>query len=224
LQLLDAAIARAKLRDSSAKPFSDPGELNWTYNQRALALLHLGRVDEAINLMKLGAERPEGGNVNVSQQLNLAQIYEEEGRPAEAMAVIADGESWDLSPYGKMDFEGVRACAAAQLHDQAALRRSMAYVRAHVDDAPGWAIDASICIGDMDLAAKTMITELANPNQLASALLDLQEGSLAPSLSPIVRDRKTQLWALYQRPDVKTAADAVGHHVSSPFQMWGMGR
>jgi hypothetical protein len=224
LQLLDVAIARTKQNDGSAKAFSDPGQLNWTYNYRALALLHLGRVDEAIALMKLGAARPEDGLVNVSQQLNLAQIYEEEGRAAEAMTVIADGDTWDLSPYGKMDFQGVRTCAAAQLHDQAHMQQSLSYIRAHVDDAPGWAIDAFVCAGDPNSAAKIVISELADPYQRRGALADLQEGPLDPSLSSIVRARKLLMWALYQRPDVKAAADAVGHHVPSPLQVWGMGR
>jgi tetratricopeptide (TPR) repeat protein len=224
LAVLDAAIARATPKDGSSSPFSDMDQLNWTYNQRALTLVHLNRIDEAIALMKLGAVRPENGSVNVSQPLNLAQLYEEQGRPADAMAVIADGDSWDLSAYGRMDFQGVRACAATQLNDQVHVQQSLAYIRAHLDDAPGWAIDASICVGDLDSAAKIVIHELADPNQRSSALADLQEGPLDPSLSSTVRGRKTLLWALYKRPDVEAAANAVGHHAPSPFHVWGMGR
>ncbi len=224
LDILDSAIARAKEKDGSAASFSDPDQLNWTYNQRALALLHLGKVDEAIALMKLGAARPENGSLNVSQQLNLAQIYEEEGRPAEAMAVMTDGDTWDLSPYGKMDMQGVRVCAAAQLHDEAQVGRSLSYMRVHLDDAPGWSIDAFICAGDIDSAAKIVIDELADPVLRGSALSDLQDAPFGPNLSPVVRARKQLMQTLYQRPDVKAAAETVGHHLPSPFQAWGMGR
>jgi hypothetical protein len=81
LAMLDAAIAKAKPVDGSTAPFADMDELNWTYNQRALALRSLGRTDEAIGVMKAGAARPEDGHLNVSQQLNLAEIEEESGRP-----------------------------------------------------------------------------------------------------------------------------------------------
>jgi hypothetical protein len=219
---LDAAIAKAKPVDGSVAPFNDMDELNWTYNQRALALRSLGRIDEAIAEMKAGAARPENGELNVSQQLNLAEIEEEAGRPADAMAVIAGADGWFLSGFGKMDYEGVRACASAQLNDHADLDAALRYMQDHKSDAPGWYFKALVCAGDLRAAAKIAIELLHDPDSRASVLKSFQEQPTTATLSPPLRAYDHMVQQIYQLPDVKAAADAVGHHLTMPSYYWDM--
>jgi hypothetical protein len=222
LALLDAAIAKAKPVDSSAAPFADMEELNWTYNQRAFALRSLGRTDEAIAEMKAGAARPENGELNVSQQLNLAQIEEESGRPADAMAVIAGADSWFLSGFGKMDYEGVRACASVQLGDRANLEAALKYMQAHKSDAPGWYFKALACAGDVRAAGQVAIELLKDPHDRGSILKAFQVLPTTATLSPPLQAYDRMIQQIYQQPDVKAAADAVGHHLTLPSYYWDM--
>jgi len=220
LALTDAAIAKAKPTDGSASAYTDMGELNWTYDRRAYALRALGRTDEAIAQMKLGAARPENGDVNVSQQLNLAEIEQEFGRPAEAKAVLADVDPQHTSPYGRMTYEGVRTCASAQLGDQDSVRSALSYMQAHKSDALSAYLDALVCAGDVPTAAKVAIEMLKDPEERSGVLQAFQEEPTDPNVPAPMQAHDRLMQQVYQRPDVKAAADAVGRHLILPAYLW----
>src|SRR5258708_12052027 len=73
--------------------------LIWILNNRAIALGGLGRRDEELELLIRAARRPEHGDPNVSQAINLGQFYCDLGRPKDALFAILDVEK--TSPYGR---------------------------------------------------------------------------------------------------------------------------
>jgi len=220
LGMLDATLARLKQGAAASTPFTDPDQINWTYNQRAKALTALGRTDEALQQMAIGADKPENGGDNVSQRLNLAEMYESVGRPAEGLKIMAGADRWPLSPYGRSDFQGVKACANAELGDQAEVAKSIAYLEAHKADAPSWVIDALVCSNDLDGAAKHVIQELNDPALRVTVLASFREERVPATLPPVVKERIDRWAQLYQRPDVRAAIDKVGRRISVPFYSW----
>ena len=216
LNLADAVLARAKPKDGGKSDITDLSKLNWTYDNRSRALVALGRGDEAVTQLMLGARRPENGGLNVSQALNLAQLLEDQGRAAEALTQIAavDGEA--MSPYGRLDMEGVRVCALAETADQSALGVSLKFVRDHADDAPGWLQDAYICLGDLDNAARTLVTRLTDPKSRDDALFEIQDFAVPSGTPLLVRARARRLAAVRNRPEVRVAIDAFGRVESFP--------
>ncbi|MDR3513843.1 MAG: hypothetical protein P4L73_19570, partial [Caulobacteraceae bacterium] len=217
LALIDDAIKRARPADGAHSTFTDLDELNWAYDLRSRALLLLGRGDEALASMKAGAERTENGQSNVSQQLNLGELYVHLDRPAEALDAIKTVSPDKVSAYGRMDREGVRAEAFAQLHDRAGLAASLAYMKAHADEAPAWLIEVSIETGDTEGAAQTTIRMLADPIQRPQAL-ELVQDAIVPDTAPDYLKRFHQgIAALRERPDVKAAIDRVGRVMVVPL-------
>jgi len=220
LRMLDAALARSKQGATAPGAFTDTDQINWTYNQRAYTLLALGRIDEALRQMATGAGKPENGGDNVSQQLNLAQMYETVGRPMEAMKVIAGADHWILSAYGRSDYEGVKACASAELGDRAEVAKSIAYLAAHEADARTWLIDALVCANDLDGAAKYVIRELDDPVERIDVLGWFKQEPSPATVPPILKQRDDRITQLYQRPDVRAAIDKVGRRISVPYYSW----
>jgi tetratricopeptide (TPR) repeat protein len=220
LAVVDDAIARATPADGGKSPFSDMDQLIWTYNRKADILLYLGRGEEAIAAMKSGAARLELGANNVSQQLNLGQFYMLMGRPEEALTATDQVGEGNVSGYGRMDREGIRAQAYLQLHDMAKYRASLSYMTAHAEDAPFWLFDVLLASGDDDAAARQLIKLMKDPARQAGALDELQD-YVAPETTPEpIKMRAARLKALRERADVKAAvASAGGRILSLPFRV-----
>ena len=212
LKLLDDALARAQPPGGAKSVYADAADkLIWTMNLRAWALKHLGRYDEAIAQMRKAAERPEDGSVNVSQTINLGDELVEAGRPLEALKAVAGITPRSVSAYGLMAAEEVRGIAWFQLHDDAALAKSLALAKAHADDAPDALLDITLLTGDQDAAAALIIGRLADPARRADALVILQDWRLPPGATAFVRDQDRRLKAVRDRPDVQAAIAKVGH-------------
>lgn len=210
LAILDEALARTH---RGKPPFTDiDDKLNWAYNARADALLSLNRIDEGIAQYVEAAHSSEYGNTNVSQTINLADMYFTLGRPKEALATLANFKG-KASPYGQMAFEEARACSYGQLHDTANLASSMAYLRAHSADAPGVMIDALMCAGDIEGAANAIVSQLNDPDQRSATLLRLQifaDPRHPATKSDFERTMEAGLDALRARADVQAAVAKVG--------------
>jgi tetratricopeptide (TPR) repeat protein len=217
LPLLDAAITRARPADRSKSPFKDTDELNWTFNARAGALFTLGRSDEAITQMQAGARRPENGDVNVSQQLNLGEYYERLGRAKEAIETVRDVGPENVSNYGAMDAEGVRACAYTQLNDGAKLEASLKYMTAHAAVAPGWVVTAMLCANNLSAAAEQVVAQLKDPMTREATLMMLQDAVVPAGTPAPVREQHRRLLAVRDRPEVRQAIDAVGRIKAYPL-------
>jgi len=110
---------------------------------------------------------------NVSQLINLAQLYTDLDRPKEALEAI--GRITEKpSPFGAMQLERVRLEAASQLGDSVQVARSMQYLKEHRADAPDAYDDSLIDVNRLDLAAKSLIAQLRDEDQRATVLARIQ--------------------------------------------------
>jgi hypothetical protein len=191
-------------------------QLNWIYDVRSRALMVLGRGADAIESMNAGAQRPEGGGANISQQLNLAWAYVTLDRPSEALKVVSEAAP-NLNGYASMVREGVRVGAYAQLHDQAGLNKAIGYMKAHAADSPKGLIAALLTAGDMDAAARETIVQLRDALQRTEMLALLQDGLIPETAPDIIKQRQHLYVALRKRPDVKAAIDEVGRIETIPL-------
>jgi hypothetical protein len=167
--------------------------------------------------MTAGAQRPERGDSNFSQKINLAGYYVMLGRPSEALKVI--NEVPNLITYGGMAREEIRAYAYAQLHDLGGLNRSVGYMKTHAADAPQLLIGTLIEAGEMDEAAREVIKQLGDRLQRTRVLTALQD-DLIPETAPDFTKRHHRLVvALRQRADVKAAIDKVGRIETIPYSL-----
>jgi beta-barrel assembly-enhancing protease len=206
LTLTDAATQRAS--DRSGKPAYDDAEnLIWILNNRAIALGGLGRRDEELELLIRAARRPEHGNPNVSQAINLGDFYCELGRPKDALFAIIDVQ--DTSPYGRLQLESVRLCSALQLGDREAAATALDYIKEHQFDSPRTYQAALILAEDLDGAALLLIQRLKSGSLRSDALTEVQNYNDPQDLSWPAKwaDR---LRALLTRDDVRQAINKVG--------------
>jgi hypothetical protein len=216
--ILEVAMSKA----AAGTQFKDKDDqLNWIFDQHARVLLALGRSDDGIAAMKAGIRTGEDGNANVSQIINLADTYYALGRPKEALVVLAQLDSKFTSPYGAMSAEEARACSYAQLGDKENLGKSLTFIREHAAAAPGVALQALICSGDMEEAAKLAVKFLSDPDKRDSILERLHHHKLPPSASPLMI-RLDQRWkALGEREDVRQAVASFGRILNLPvLALW----
>lgn len=179
----------------------------WILDQRAQALAKLGEWDEAVRQREKAARRPEHGGMNVSQVINLADLYNALGRANDAREAI--GEIGQMSPYGRMQLEMVRLRAATTLGDEKAAADSLTFLREHRDEAIGTWQEALLCSGDIEGAAKLLVERLQQDGRRSSALLSVQnwaEAAMTPQLK-----KRSELWkSLIARPEVQAAIQKVG--------------
>lgn len=216
LAMLDKAIAESHLTEGKSQPFSDyADQINWTENNRAIALRNLGRIDESLEQLAKAATKSENGSPNVSQSINLAEAYNAAGRPKDALEAV--GDIGTPSPYGRMALEYARACAHAQLHDDAGLGKSFEYIKAHVADAPAVYTDASICANDLDGAARAYIAAIEDPLQRTTALYYFQNFVRPTQREPMAAENYRRLLLVRDRADVRAVIEKYGRIVSLPF-------
>ncbi|HTQ13275.1 MAG TPA: hypothetical protein VMH86_05305 [Rhizomicrobium sp.] len=212
LAMMDDALARTA-RDHA---YADQDEQrNWALDTRAVALYRLGRFDDSVAARVKAAAMKEDGGVNVSQAINLANLYNDLARPADALAALAT--LGPMSGYGRMQAELERVCADAQLKDADGLAQSLGYMRAHLDDAPNSAIQAELCAGNQDKAAALLIAQLADPVRRGDALVPLQDWAPMPE-GPHDKAMDAAWDALKARPDVRAAVARVGRIESWPIK------
>lgn len=207
LSISDAVVTRAEKREGP-KAYSDFSErYNWILDYRSRAFKRQGQWDKAIATEVLAARVPEQGGINVSQSINLGELYAELDQPDNATnAIIQLG---DVSPFGQMQMEGVKLCAAEDRHDERAASAAMAYLRQHrEEDLATWE-DALLLRGQLDEAAALLIERLQNPEWRTDALVDMQHYAdvVRTPMEKIIYDRWNSIAA---RPDVQAAVQKVG--------------
>ncbi|MGH7023675.1 MAG: hypothetical protein ACREEB_08805 [Caulobacteraceae bacterium] len=212
LAFLDDVAAKAA--PDSGEPLSNTDSLIWVLNERADALTLLGRDDEALTTLAKAASRPEHGEPNTSQILNLGEKYADLGRPREALDSIKDVGS--MSGYGRMTLEHIRACSFAQLGDAADLKASLKYLREHDGDAPKLLFEALLCANDQDAASGYLIKELANPQTRQQFLVRMQDFASVRE-APFAAEVSRRRLAVRARPEVRAAILAVGHIDAYPI-------
>lgn len=222
LQVLDAALVRAASPRADGARFENQDEwLNWAHDYRALALFELGRTDDAIASLRRAARQPESGGVNVSQTINLAEMLLRAGRPQEALAQLVDLDQEDLSPYGWMNANYVRACASHELGDSAQANLIAASMRARASDSRRVMRFMELCVGDQARAAEIYIAALEDPLDRGRALWDAQRFE-RPVLTPFGERMVAAFDRMIERPDVRDAIDRHGRMIVVPLRNTGL--
>jgi hypothetical protein len=223
-QRYDAALAAADsiLQDIRStnfpeKLYEDLGdEQSGFLNLRALALLRVGRFEEALAQLTAASQLHEKYSGNVDQLINLGGFYCSLERPNDALSSLRS-LSAGTSPFGAMQLELVRLDAYAQLKDARQMARSLEYLRAHRADAPAAYGDALLVVNQQDRAAADLVGRLLDPELRQEALLGVQDFAPAPG-TPRDRELDARGRALLTRPEVRAAIDKVGRVASYPLE------
>jgi tetratricopeptide (TPR) repeat protein len=192
-----------------AKLYTDYDEnYNWLLDERSDLLQRVGRWDEAVAQLSAASNVFENHMGNVSQLINLAQLYTDLDRPKEALEAI--GRITEKpSPFGAMQLERVRLEAASQLGDSVQVARSMQYLKEHRADAPDAYDDSLIDVNRLDLAAKSLIAQLRDEDQRATVLARIQTYD-SPLETPRVAEFYAHWRTVFAREDVRAAIQQVG--------------
>ncbi|HEX3848378.1 MAG TPA: hypothetical protein VHV81_13435 [Steroidobacteraceae bacterium] len=207
---LDSLLAEIRSSDHPQERYADFGaQYAWVLNERARALEHLGRYDEAVTQLTEATGSPEDGQKNVSQMINLAHLYCRLGRPQEALDTIRRLEATP-SDYGLMEEELVRLRAAVELGDSAQTDRSLDYMNRHHADAEIVYSYALVIANHLDEAAEAIKRVLRDPDLRDSELLDLQHYGSKPQTPAAQREIEARIRSVNERPDVRAEIDKVG--------------
>jgi len=211
VERLDRVVALVQGRDGSALYKDFDAQYPWIIDQRAEALARLGQWDEAVRQREKAARRPEHGGMNVSQVINLAELYNQLGRANDAREAIE--EIGPVSSYGRMQVEMVRLQAAVTMDDRKAADTALDYLRSHREDAIGTLQYALIIDNDIEAAAHLIIERLGRDDWRSDALLSAQNW-LEPARTPILAEQAERWKRLFARADVRAAVDKVGRRES----------
>lgn len=209
LAAADSVLAETRSTNFPEKLYEDYLEMNnWFLNGRATALERVGRWDEAVAQLTAASLLPEHNTGNVSQLINLGELYCDLGRPNEALAAIGRQVA-ATSSWGAMEKEEVRFDAAVQIGDTKQAERSLQFLHDHREDAMRVYEDALIVANHLDEAAKVLIDRLLDPDQRLAALASVQSYAQAPS-TPRIEDLRTRRRAMIARREVQAAIQKVG--------------
>lgn len=199
-------------------PQPDNDQLIWAMDLRSRLLLQSGRYDEAVTELRRASRRPENGGPNVSQAINLGWLYVKLDRPEEALDAVDDLSDGDLSDFGRMQYEQVRACAFHALGRQAEAKASAAFVQARSEHDPAAPAVVAACMGDEAAVARDLIARLDDPESRLSALSLAQ--TWMPTPHPTPRDLRLRAFgeAVLARADVRAAIDRHGRVQSWPMR------
>ena len=216
LQRLDAVIARITGSANHAGYSDYQRRYIWVLDMRSRALQGLGRWDEAVAQLIEASHLPENRGDNVSQVINLAGLYNEIGRPREALAALAALGERNQSPYGQMQVANESLGAAVQLGDTAAIERHLGFLKEHQSDSPR-TYQVGLLIADRpDESAALLVSRLINPDQRDAALADVQDYAHgAQTARDLELLRRWQ--SILQRTDVLAAIRKAGTIGSYPI-------
>lgn len=207
LSISDTVLAHARHGDGP-KTYTDFDEkYAWVLDNRSRAFKRQGRWDDAVRVEVLAARRPEHGGMNVSQLINLGELYADLDLPDKAADTIV--ELGNMSPFGRMQLESVKLRIAAGKNDAAAIAASMSYLREHRADAIATWEDALLFREKLDEAASLLIERLQKPAWRSAALVDMQHYAdvIETPTEKLIHDRWNTVTA---RPDVQAAMQKVG--------------
>jgi len=207
LSLTDVVMKNVKAAGSQPAYDDINDNLIWILNNRAIALGGLGRRDEELELLIRAARRPEHGDPNVSQAINLGQFYCDLGRPKDALFAILDVEK--TSPYGRSQVETVHLCAALQQGDKDAAASALNYLKDHQADSQRTYQSALVLVEDYDGAAALLIERLNDLSMRADALTEVQNYMDPADLSWPVKSRE-RFRVVINRDDVQKTIHKVG--------------
>jgi beta-barrel assembly-enhancing protease len=214
----DAELLELRSTNYPEKLYDDYfAQYNWLLNERATALRRLGRWDEAVEQLAAASKALENHAANVSQAINLSNLYCALGRPKEALAAIDYLGS--VSAYGAMQLEAARLEAAVQLNDQKQVNHSLAFLRTHAEDAPITYLEELIVTNQLDDAADLMKAQLQDPRRRQEVLLRLQDFASYPEPEWTLKNQ-ARWHEVVARKSVQAAINKVGrvesYHLEEP--------
>ncbi|MES2753233.1 MAG: hypothetical protein V4659_01065 [Pseudomonadota bacterium] len=193
---------RAKLDGNT---FSDiAANRAWWWDSLARSQLMLGRRDDGLRSLRIGATATVDGTVDVSLLINLMDALVQHGRAQDALNAEQTIGLGPVSDFGAMQFRRARACAYAALGRDAEAATDLAYLKARQTEDPDALGDVLACTGDMAGAAANLIDRLGDP-ALRNVVL-LRASKYAPgsdTVKPGLADRNFDL--LIARTDVRAA-------------------
>ena len=207
LDISEAWITRLALTTGDASPIQGINSQVWIANTRATALRRLNRTEEAVAQLRAASKKQENGHSNVSQILNLGELYVSLGRSDDALASVK--EVGDMSGYGQMVLKSITHKAFRQKGDLDNAESSLSYIRQQRKDAPIILVEALVEANKMDEAAKNLIEMLDSPDDRDVALLWLQIFLEPPSLPGTIQWNARRK-VLRSREDVSKAVNKVG--------------
>jgi beta-barrel assembly-enhancing protease len=209
LAAADRVLAEIRSIKDPKQWYEDFGEWYvWILDSRSRALRRLGRWDEGLDQLAAASWVLDESGENVSQVINLGELYCNLGQPKEALgSLVRLGVK--ISPYGLMQEASVRLDAAVQLGDSELTEQWFAFIRDHRADAPRTYQTALLLLDRQDAAAGWLIERLEDRDQRAETLLSIQEFA-TPLRTPRQAELASRRRALFARPDVQAAIQKVG--------------
>lgn len=209
LALADSVLAEVQSNSNPKQWYEEyDRQYVWILDNRSRDLIRLGRRDEAVAQLTAASLIEEESGGNVSQVINLGDLYCELMRPTDALDAL-NRLGVHISPYGRMQAESVRLTAAVQLGDVEQTAKSLSYITEHRADAPLTYQYALLMTHDDDAPAKWLIERLKDKDQRMAALLSIQEYALPPQM-PQETAVSARQRAMIARPDVQAAIKQVG--------------
>lgn len=214
LAITDSIITQVKSTNYPARLYDDYAEnYVWVLDFRSNALAGLGNWDEAVVQADAAAHTTEP---NISQYLNLGDLYCDLGRPADALSAVGKITATP-SPLGVSRLELVKLRAAVQTGDTHLTASSLDYLNVHRADSLSNYQIALIVVNQPDQGARLLITRLRTPESRQDALQSVQMYAPDSSL-PIWQEVSARWRALIARPAVQAAITAVGRIEAYPLQ------
>jgi hypothetical protein len=220
LALADGLVAEIRLQADPRQWYDDFDERYvWILDTRSRLLQRLGRWDDGIDQLAAASYVPESDGKNVSQVINLAELYCDLGKPTDGLnTLVRLGSS--ISAYGRMQEVAVRLNAAIQLSNAAETEKWFGYIKEHRRDAPRTYEDALLRMDDLDGASKWLIERLEDKDMRSSALLAIQDYAVPRETARQTELRKRRR-AMMANEDVQAEIQKVGRVESYKFEALG---
>ena len=209
LAVADTTLQKPQIQGSRGEDYR-----NWIEDRKAYVLMDMGRFDEAVTVERTAAGKPEYATKNVSQAINLAGMLDGAGRPAEALASLA--EVGKASDYGLMWASAERVCANAALGRREALKRDLQFTSEHEKDNRGARLKAALCVDDAPAATQVVVDWLGDPEDRTTILVDLSVSRRAavPTFDRVIQARFDKVRG---SEEVRRAVAEVGRTADLPL-------
>lgn len=214
LAVVDRALELAPPGAPSDLPEAD--QVNWTLDTRGRVLWAQGRHEEALAVQRQAAALSEDGGANVSQVINLGWLLYLAGEPAEALAALEPLAPEGLSPFGMMQADQVRACAAHALGEAERAGEVLADMAERRRDAPDAYFETLGCVGGLDAAEAFLLERLEDPEMRGQALAGFHSYVPRPGPTPVEQSLAEALAEVRARPQAAAAAARHGRAFQVP--------
>ena len=209
LAAADGLVAEIRLHAEPKQWYDDfDDQYVWILDTRSRLLRRLGRWDEGVDQLAAASWVPEWEGKNVSQVINLGELYCDLGNPKDGLGTLVR-LGLEMSSYGHMQEADVRLDAAIQLGDAAEKEKWLGFIKEHRLDAPRTYEDALLRMNDLDTAARWLIERLEDKDLRSAALLTVQEYAVPRETArqAELRKRRREMRA---RTDVQAEISKVG--------------